>query len=172
MSSPSASLGGKLSNEAPSQLQQNLHPIKLRYTPIPAPLPPLGDSPISLVASSDTGAPCRRCLQDAQPGEVVNLISYDPFQAGSTSPYRGTMAIFVHEHDCELFDGDTLPEKQLQRLLSLRAFDERDMMVAAEVIKGREMEKVARGMLADEKARYLHVHNAKPGCFAVRVDRA
>ena len=27
------------------------------------------------------------------------------------------------------------------------------------------------GMLADEKAKYINVHNAKPGCFAVRVER-
>lgn len=82
------------------------------------------------------------------------------------------MAIFVHAHDCGFFDGNVLPERQLRRLLSLRAFDEKHMMVAADVVEGSDFERVAGGMLADEKARYVNVHNAKPGCFAVRVERA
>jgi hypothetical protein len=116
--------------------------------------------------------PCRRCLLDAQPGEDLHLIQYDHFPADSVSPYRGTMAIFVHAHDCGVFEGSTLPERQLGRLMSLRAFDEKHMMVAAEVVAGPELEQVAGGMLADEKAAYINVHNAKPGCFAVRVERA
>ena len=60
----------------------------------------------------------------------------------------------------------------MRRLMSVRAYDEKDMMVAAEVVEGSELETVAGGMLADESARYINVHNAKPGCFAVRVERA
>lgn len=56
--------------------------------------------------------------------------------------------------------------------MSVRAYDERHMMVAAEVTEGSKLEKVAGEMLADEKARYINVHNAKPGCFAVRIERA
>ena len=82
------------------------------------------------------------------------------------------MAIFVHANDCKKFAGNELPERQLRRLMSVRAFDEKHMMVAAEVVEGSELEKVAGGMLADENAKYINVHNAKPGCFAVRVERA
>ena len=82
------------------------------------------------------------------------------------------MAIFVHAHDCEVFRGDTLPERQLRRLMSVRAYDEKHMMVAAETVEGSELEEVAGGMLADEHAKSLNVHNAKPGCFAVRIERA
>lgn len=32
--------------------------------------------------------------------------------------------------------------------------------------------RVAGGMLIDEKAKYINVHNMKPGHFAVRVERA
>lgn len=46
------------------------------------------------------------------------------------------------------------------------------MMVAAEVVEGVELERVAGEMLADEMTSYVNVHNAKPGCFAVRVERA
>jgi len=160
------------STEAPSFLKVNLPPVQLKYIPLPQPLPALGDDPITVTASEGMRAPCRRCLLDAQPGEVLHLISYDPFPAESVTPYRGTMAIFVHAHDCAVFIGETLPERQLRRLMSVRAFDEKHMMMAAEVVEGNELERVAGGMLADEKASYINVHNAKPGCFAVRVERA
>jgi hypothetical protein len=114
--------------------------------------------------------PCN-CLLDASPGEVLNL-AYDSFPADSITPYRGTGPVFVHAHNCGLFDGDVLPERQLRRLLSVRAYNEEHIMVSAEVVEGSGLEGVAGGMLADEKAKYINVHNAKLGYFAVRVERA
>ena len=58
------------------------------------------------------------------------------------------------------------------RLLSVRGYDGAGMMVAAEVTPGTELEPVLHRMLTEEAVAYLHVHNAKPGCFACRVDRA
>ena len=54
----------------------------------------------------------------------------------------------------------------------MRAYDEKHMTVAAEVVEGSELEGVAGGMLADEKAKHVNVRNAKPDYFAVRVERA
>jgi hypothetical protein len=45
------------------------------------------------------------------------------------------------------------------------------MMIDAEVLQGSELQAIAGSMLEDNGADYLHVHNAKPGCFAVRVER-
>lgn len=58
------------------------------------------------------------------------------------------------------------------RSLSLRAYDESGTMVAAEVVNGREIEGSIRRLLADDGVGYLHVHNAGPGCYDVRVERA
>lgn len=58
------------------------------------------------------------------------------------------------------------------RSLSLRAYDESGTMVAAEVVNGREIEGSIRRLLADDGVGYLHVHNAGPGCYEVRVERA
>ncbi|KAJ7029531.1 hypothetical protein C8F04DRAFT_1116153 [Mycena alexandri] len=159
------------STEAPNQLIINLLPVPLKYIPLPAPLPSL-DTPITIVASDGMRPPCRRCLLDASPGEELHLIAYDPFPVDSVTPYRGTGPIFIHAYDCGLFDGDVLPERQLRRQMSIRAYDQSHMLMAAETVDGTELEKVAGGMLADEKARYVNVHNAKPGCFAVRIERA
>ena len=160
------------STEPPSQLQANLTPVALKYIALPSPLPTSDTQPISVTASEGMRPPCRRCLLDVAPGEVVNLIAYDPFPVDSSTPYRGTGPIFVHAHDCGLFEGAVLPERQLRRQLSVRAYNTSHMMVAAEVVDGSEFERTAGAMLADEGAAYINVHNAKPGCFAVRVERA
>ncbi|KAL6918352.1 hypothetical protein ACHAPO_010000 [Fusarium lateritium] len=161
-----------MSTEPPSQLRTGLQPVQLKYVPLPAPLPSLGDNPITMTAAEDMRAPCRRCLLDASPGEQLHLIGYDPFPVNSITPYRGTYAIFVHAHECTPFTGTTLPDRQLKRLQTARAFDENHMLVASEIIKEGEFEKVVGAMLADEKASYVNVYNAKPGCFAVQVKRA
>lgn len=42
----------------------------------------------------------------------------------------------------------------------------------AEVKEGMELESLIDRFLTDPKVRYLHVHNARPGCYACRIDRA
>lgn len=158
--------------ELPTQIQASRPPIQLRYVPLPAPIPISDPNAVRLVVSEGMGAPCRRCLLDASPGEEVNLIAYDPFPSNSVTPYRGNGPIFVHTHDCPVFKGTIIPEMQLRRLLSLRAYNEKHMMISAEVIEGSQLQTISSAILADESASYINVHNAKPGCFAFRIERA
>jgi len=58
-----------------------------------------------------------------------------------------------------------------RRRLSVRSFDAEHLLVGAELTDGDAVAEVARRMLADSRVTYLHVHNAAPGCFAVRVER-
>ena len=55
---------------------------------------------------------------------------------------------------------------------SLRAFDGKGMMKAADVVPGTAIENMIAEMFANDATEYLHVHYAKPGCYAARVDRA
>ncbi|KAI9719955.1 MAG: hypothetical protein M1828_005993 [Chrysothrix sp. TS-e1954] len=164
------------STEPPTQLRQGLRPVPIKYIPLPIQLPASsepGTAYPTTTATESTRPPCRRCLLDAQPGEQLHLLAYDPFPAESTSPYRGSGPIFVHVRACGRFVGRELPERQLRRRMSVRAYDGRDYLVASELVVGggEELERVAGGMLADETARYLNVFNAGPGCFAVRIER-
>jgi len=97
------------------------------------------------------------------------LLSYDPFLGDS--PYSGPGRIFVHQKHCTPYQGTEVPEQQRWRLLSVRAYNGQHMMVGSEVLHGSELEEVAGKMLGGTGVEYLHVHNAKPGCFAVRVER-
>ena len=81
-------------------------------------------------------------------------------------------AIFVREGD-ETFDAlDTVPQQLRTRTLAVRAFDAGAMMIAHELIEGKNVESAIARLFADPRAVYLHVHFASPGCYAARVDRA
>jgi len=115
--------------------------------------------------------PCRACLEDARPGEDVILFSYSPFDGQCA--YRTVGPIFIHEKECTpLAASDAIPELLAKRLLALRAYDEGGRtMVDCAVVEGREMEAAARRMLGDPRTSTIHVHNARPGCFACVIER-
>ncbi len=116
------------------------------------------------------GFPCRVSLEDAEIGESVILVNYEHLSVAT--PYRSAHALFVRETAAQAEPWiDEVPESLRVRLLSLRAFDDDGMMVDADVVHGRELESAIERMLENSSAAYLHVHNAKPGCYAARVDR-
>ena len=41
----------------------------------------------------------------------------------------------------------------------------------AEVVEGDALEALIARFFADESVAYLHVHNARRGCYACRIDR-
>ena len=155
----------------PGQTSSSQAPIMppLKFVPLPALLSLSQSNTVTMTAGEENSYPCRRCLLDGSINEQMLLLSYDPFLGDS--PYRGAGPIFVHKKSCTPYQSDTVPEQQRRRLLSLRAYDRGHMMVGAEVLSGSELEDVAKKMLEDAKVEYLHVHNAKPGCFAVRIER-
>jgi hypothetical protein len=102
------------------------------------------------------------------------LLQYNPFPSPQ-SPYTVSGPIYVHAdlQDCIPFQCDgRVPEQQRRRLLAVRAFDEKNMMVGFAVVEGEELGKKAGEMLGEDGVGFLLVYYAGPGCFAVRVDRA
>ena len=67
---------------------------------------------------------------------------------------------------------DAVPEVLASRLLAVRAFDDAHMMIDADVCEGGDAAALFERLLADPKAGYLQVHNARRGCYAARVERA
>jgi hypothetical protein len=121
-------------------------------------------------ATHSPGFPCRVSLRDAEPGETLLLLNYEHLAVAS--PYRSRYAIYVREFAEEARVAvNEVPEVLRRRLLSLRAFDKHGTLLDADVADGREIEPLIERMLKNPEVDYLHVHNAKPGCFAARVDR-
>ncbi len=125
---------------------------------------------VRMTVTDKPGAPCRVELADAEPGETVLLLNHAHLPVDT--PYRSAHAIFVREgaEVAARFE-DAVPEVLAIRLLSVRAFDGAGMMTDADVVEGRDLEPLIARMFADLAVAYLHVHNAKRGCFAARVDR-
>jgi hypothetical protein len=122
-------------------------------------------------ADHSPGFPCRVSLRDAEPGETVLLLNYEHQPADT--PYRASHAIYVREGAVEARPGvGEVPDVLRRRLLSVRAFDADGMMVDADVAEGGALEPVIARLFGDPAVAYLHVHNAKPGCYAARVERA
>lgn len=122
-------------------------------------------------ADKSPGFPCRVSLRDAEPGETLLLLNYEHLAVAS--PYRSSHAIYVREYAKEARVAvNEVPEVLRRRLLSLRAFDKQGMLLEADVADGCDIAPMIEGMLERREVEYLHVHNAKPGCFAARVDRA
>jgi hypothetical protein len=89
-----------------------------------------------------------------------------------TSPYRSTYAIYVRQNAREArLPINQIPAVLATRLLSVRAFDHAGMLIDADLVPGTALAGTIERLLS-HRADFLHVHNAKPGCFAARVDRA
>jgi hypothetical protein len=110
--------------------------------------------------------PCRVTLEDAHVGEKVLLLNHAHLEGASPYASSGPSGAAVAASVV-----DQVPDQQLRRLLSVRAYDERDWIVDADVTPGVELTALIERFFAVPEVRYLHVHNARRGCYACRVDR-
>lgn len=122
------------------------------------------------VADHAPGYPCRISLTDASVGDEVILLHYEHHAVDS--PFRSSHAIYIREGE-QTFDAvGRVSEMLRSRLLSLRAFDAQGMLLDADVVEGREVESLIGRLFADPRVAYIHIHFAKPGCYAALVERA
>ena len=124
---------------------------------------------VAYIANSKPGYPCRQCLRDAEIGDEMLLVSYDPFTA--TSPYRCASPIFIHSAPCASDEGHGLPIQLTSRTLSVRGFDSAAMMLDAALIDGTDLSGTIEALFDNPAIDHLHVHNASRGCWAARVQR-
>ena len=124
-----------------------------------------------VIADGKPAYPCRVSLQDAGEGERLLLLPHAHHVVDT--PYRAYGPIYVREEAQQAApEMAEVPELLRRRLLSLRAYDEDGMMMGADVLPGMEVEEGIEQLLAIPRTAYLHIHYAKPGCYACRVDRA
>ncbi len=120
-------------------------------------------------ASSTPGYPCRVSLADADVGDELLLVPFE--HHATTSPYRASGPIFVRRAARSQLALDRVPEMLERRLVSVRAYDADAMMASADVVDGRELAAQLGRVLDRREVSYVHLHLAKPGCFACRVTR-
>ena len=123
------------------------------------------------VVDKKPGFPDRIEMSDAEPGETVLLLNH-VCQPAET-PYRASHAIFIREGATQTYDAvNQVPESMRIRLLSLRGYSADGMMLDADVVEGSAIEPVIAKIFSNPDVSYIHVHNAKRGCYSARIDRA
>ena len=124
-----------------------------------------------VVATEKRGFPCRVSLVDAEVGEELLLLPYAHQPAAS--PYRASGPIFVRKGaDQRFLELNEVPEYVSLRLMSLRAYDSAHMIVDADVCEGQSVAPAIERLFSDARVQYIHLHNAKRGCFSCLVRRA
>lgn len=117
-----------------------------------------------------SGFPCRISLTDAAAGDTVLLVNYEHHR--TDSPFRSSFAIYVRESERTFEAVGVVPEQLRSRLLSLRAYDRSGMLQAADIVDGRDIERLIDTLFADPAVAYIHAHFARPGCYAALIERA
>jgi len=123
-----------------------------------------------IIAETKASYPCRVSLEDAEIGETVYLLNHTHHDV--STPYRAAHAIFVREDAVQAqLEIDEIPNAIAIRLISLRGFNRAGNMIDADVVNGTALSQKIPAMLSNQEIAYVHLHHAKPGCFAARVER-
>ncbi|MCJ0743728.1 DUF1203 domain-containing protein [Pedobacter montanisoli] len=124
-----------------------------------------------IIVDKFPGFPCRVSLQDAELGEEVILLPYQYYKINS--PYRASGPIFIRKvGKTANLDINEVPKMFDHRLLSLRGYDKNGIMKNASVIEGQNLREKIIQTFENEDIDYIHIHNAKPGCYNCMVERA
>ena len=126
--------------------------------------------PRYLMADSDPGFPCRVSLVDAKKGEKVIAVNF--MYHDVASPYQGSGPIFIRENAVNASVGrNVIPDFLLHRVLSVRDYDKEYLMQEASITAGNELNVIIKHLFNSAELIYLHIHNAKTGCFLCSVHR-
>jgi hypothetical protein len=144
--------------------------IGLPFEPFAA-LFTLGDDALAavnaqrVVAAEKPGYPCRVSLVDADVGEELLLLPY--VHQPENSPYHSSGPIFVRRGATSArLEPGFVPDAVRRRLISVRAYDSAHLMIEATVCDGNDTAREIMSMLTRDEVAYIHLHNAKRGCFS------
>lgn len=125
---------------------------------------------IRVTATQSPGYPCRVSLADAEPGEQLLLLPFVHQPGGS--PYKASGPIYVRRDAVQaVLEPGKIPEYVSRRLISVRAYDASHMMLNAEVREGSAVTAEITRQFEDARVAYIHLHNARQGCFSCLVER-
>lgn len=117
------------------------------------------------------GYPCRISLADAEMGEIVILLNHEHLPVDT--PYRSSHAIYIREGVTPYTPPPGhVPDVIARRLMSVRLFNASGDMLDAGITEGSGLAPLLEAAFSDPAVSFVHLHNAKQGCFAAKVVRA
>jgi hypothetical protein len=124
-----------------------------------------------VIADDSMGFPCRTSLADAEPGDTLLLVNH--CHLSGNTPYAATHAIYIRQNVAMAHpEPGEIPAVLTRRLLSVRAFDATAMMIDAEIVDGIALEPHLKALFERADVDFVHLHYARPGCFAAAAQRA
>ncbi len=125
---------------------------------------------IKITVDQYPGYPCRISLEDAQIGEEVLLFPYKHHK--TTSPYQASGPIFIRKNvQTAILETNEIPKLLNHRHLSLRCYDKSGIMIEATTCNGKEVRQELDELFKNSRVSYVHIHNAKPGCYNCVAER-
>ena len=126
---------------------------------------------------SEGGDPCRDVLRRARPGEEIILASYCPFTQNGPFKEYGPIYILA-KPSAEDVRRDELPliqserEPYLREQFVLRAYNDREEIIDATLVKSSEATEVLDRFLASNEVAFVDARFPTYGCFACRIYRS
>jgi len=125
---------------------------------------------VKMIVDEQPGFPCRVSLKDANIGEEVILIPFEHHKVDS--PYQSSGPIFIRKNALAArLEINEIPVMLRHRLLSLRVYDQKGMMVDGRTMEGKKLKKEIGNIFENELAEYIQVHNSSPGCYNCQINR-
>ena len=125
---------------------------------------------LRVTAESKPGFPCRVSLQDADIGDELILTNFEHLP--ERTPYQASHAIYVRKGAHQATpDRNEVPHMLSHRILSVRAFGDDHLMKEADLVEGQKLAAKLDALFAKPAIDYVHIHNAKQGCFAAKATR-
>ncbi len=113
--------------------------------------------------------PCRSCLRVFDQGNENRIFfTYNAFEGMSDLPDPGP--VFIHERDCQRYEGNALPADLLGLPLLLEAFGEGSEMISRTPLEPDTADQQVTRLLEILGVRYINVRNAEAGCFICRIE--
>lgn len=125
---------------------------------------------VKQIVNKKPSFPCRVTLEDAEIGEEVFLFNYE-FHSVS-SPYKASGPIYIRPNKEQRFcEVNEVPSLFLTRLISLRGYNQQQMLIFAEVFEGKELKNKIQNAFENHEIEYVHIHNAKFGCYFAQAKK-
>jgi hypothetical protein len=123
-----------------------------------------------VIATDNPGFPCRVSLDDAAVGETLLLVNHAHLTG--VTPYAATHAVYIRKEARRMVPAaGEIPKVLARRLLSVRGYDRDSLMIEADVVEGHGLAPHLEALFAKPAIAFVHLHYARPGCFAAAVSR-
>jgi hypothetical protein len=140
-------------------------------------------NPPRLLTDDEGGSPLRCCLQPAEPGEHIALVSYAPLRrwaratGAQPGPYDELGPVFIHPGSCPGPDGTGYPEWLADGRRVFRAYSADGDIIGGRLFNpGPDCPAAAGAVLAelldDPAVALVHARAVEFGCFTFEVRRA